>query len=246
MTMSSDGPSAYVSQAEFSRLKGVSRKTATIWKQKGWLVVTDAGLVDVAATEALLAQRPTTYRGGSTVAPGSVTATVTDAPVTKRNGKGNPAGSAPADPSQEPAPPLVDENGKPIPSMAEATRLKEHYLALQRKHEHEIRNREWVRIEGVGTQVEREYAVVRERLMTIPGAIAASLDRAKARFDWYPSCCQMTRLGGITWRTVWTCQTQHGGISVLQMNYTAQPSTGLNRGVKRLQDIFTASPANLP
>jgi len=128
VTMSSDGPSANVSQAEFSRLKGVSRKTATIWKQKGWLVVTDAGLVDVAA---LLAQRPTTYRGGSTVAPGSVTATVTDAPVTKRNGKGNPAGSAPADASPEPPPPLLDENGKPIPSMAEATRLKEHYLALQ-------------------------------------------------------------------------------------------------------------------
>ena len=42
-----------VSQAEFARLKGVSRKTVTQWKNQGRLVVCD-GLVDVEATQAQL------------------------------------------------------------------------------------------------------------------------------------------------------------------------------------------------
>ena len=53
-----------VSQAEFARLRGVSRATVTHWKRAGRLLLTDDGKVNVAASEELLSQRPETYRGG--------------------------------------------------------------------------------------------------------------------------------------------------------------------------------------
>lgn len=44
-----------VSQADFARLHEVSRKTVTVWKQKGLLVL-QGKLVDVAASDELLRQ----------------------------------------------------------------------------------------------------------------------------------------------------------------------------------------------
>jgi len=41
----------FVTQAEFARHRKVSRKTATVWKQKGLLVLTAEGRVDVGATD---------------------------------------------------------------------------------------------------------------------------------------------------------------------------------------------------
>jgi hypothetical protein len=54
-----------VSQAEFARLRGVSRKTVTLWKRQERLLLTSDGMVDVAASDELLAQRAATYRGGT-------------------------------------------------------------------------------------------------------------------------------------------------------------------------------------
>ncbi len=53
----------FVSQAEFARARGVSRKTVTGWKQKGLLVLDGEGRIDVEATEWNLDQRPATYDG---------------------------------------------------------------------------------------------------------------------------------------------------------------------------------------
>ena len=52
-----------LTQAEFARHRKVSKKTVTLWKQKGLLVLLDTGLVDVERTEWNLDQRPPTYRG---------------------------------------------------------------------------------------------------------------------------------------------------------------------------------------
>lgn len=54
----------YVKQAEFARRRGVSRATVTEYKAKGLLVMTDDGLVDVAASEARLAASLDPVRGG--------------------------------------------------------------------------------------------------------------------------------------------------------------------------------------
>jgi len=59
----------------------------------------------------------------------------------------------------------------------EAQRVKEVYLALLRKQEFEIEQGELVTIEEVGREVEREYSMVRERLLTIPGKVSALLAR---------------------------------------------------------------------
>lgn len=152
-----------VSQAEFARLRGVSRKTVTLWKKQERLLLTSDGLVDVAASEELLAQRPETYRGGTV--------------------KGALSAAAPATDEE---PPILDRNPEEIAlslswTLVEAQRVKEKYLALLRKQEFEVEQGRLVEIEAVGREVEREYTIVRERLLTIPGKIAASLvgcDRA--------------------------------------------------------------------
>jgi len=59
--------------------------------------------------------------------------------------------------------------------------VKEVYLALLRKQEFEVKQGELVEIEAVAYEVEREYSIVRERLLSIPGKVSASLvGRARA------------------------------------------------------------------
>ena len=161
--------SAFVQQAEYARHRGVSRKTVTGWKQKGRIVLTDAGLVDVVASDARLDERPETYRGGVTKG--------ADATVTGNSRPAATAGNAD----------LLTKSPAEIAealdwSTAEAQRVKEVYLALIRKQEYEVGHGKLVEIEAVAILVEREYSVVRERLLAIPGKLAAKLvglDRAE-------------------------------------------------------------------
>jgi hypothetical protein len=127
----------FLSQAEFARHRGVSRKAVTTWKQKGLLVLDGAGRVDVESTEWNLDQRPATYRGG-----------VTHRPV--RGKDGNSATHAEAAPKSAPKPapepqprpaPLEpgEDQEKPFdpdnPNLptAIAVRRKENWLGLHRK-----------------------------------------------------------------------------------------------------------------
>jgi len=55
----------FLSQAAFSRARGVSRKQVTVWKQTGLLVLRGK-LVDVEASEKLIDARPEKFRGGVT------------------------------------------------------------------------------------------------------------------------------------------------------------------------------------
>jgi hypothetical protein len=161
-----------MSQADFARRRGVSRKAVTSWKQKGLLVIGSDGQVVVEASEWNLDQRPATYRGG-----------VTHRPV--RGPDGNNSSAPPASAARSKTRPSqsdddegdivgFDLDAEDLP-LAEAVRRKENYLGLLRRRELEVANTEWVRIEAVAAQVEREYGTVRERLLTIPGKIAASL-----------------------------------------------------------------------
>lgn len=166
-------PSGELSQAEYSRYRGVSRKTVTVWKTKGELVLSASGLVDVAASDARLASRPQVNRGGVTSA-------------IKATGNGNEPRTPAA--SKPPAAMLqgsVEEIAVSFDwSHAEAARVKEVYLALLRKQEFETAQGKLVEIEAVGEAVEREYAVVRERLLAIPGKLAAKLvDRDRVAIE---------------------------------------------------------------
>ncbi|WP_461659002.1 hypothetical protein [Methylorubrum aminovorans] len=121
----------FLSQAEFARRRGVSRKAVTTWKQKGLLVLDGAGRVDVERTEWNLDQRPTTYRGG-----------VTHRPVRAKDG--NNASHAEAAPKPAPKPqlrpaPLDGDGGQedtfdpddPNLPTAIAVRRKENWLGVQ-------------------------------------------------------------------------------------------------------------------
>lgn len=161
---------ANVSQAEFARIRNVSRKTVTLWKQKGWLVLDETGRVDVAATERLLNQRPTTYRGGTAAAAPAPPAT-SDADPSVQADEYQEAEVAPADP----ATPVYDASGKLIPSLAQSQRAKEYYLGELRRHELQVKNREVVLVEAVGVEVERIFSVLKETLLSVPGTVATSL-----------------------------------------------------------------------
>jgi hypothetical protein len=65
----SDTP--FMSLAEYSRRCGVTRGAVTGWRRRGYIVLTAAGKVDVVASDARLAARPSISRGGKTkVRPG--------------------------------------------------------------------------------------------------------------------------------------------------------------------------------
>lgn len=155
----SDGDKAFMTQAEYSRHRGVVRSTVTVWKNRGRLVMDAEGRIDVAASDLALDERPKTYRGGSTEAPSL-------APAGDLFAEAARAAMAPAE--------EVDPDSSRW-STATATRVKETYLALQRKAEYEKLIGQLVPIEDVARQVEADYAAIKERLLTIPGKIAASL-----------------------------------------------------------------------
>ncbi len=124
----------FLTQAEFARHRGVSRKAVTGWKQKDLLVFNEAGLIDVDASEWSLDQRPANYRGGVTHRP------VRTAPAKPKPDTWQTVGEAMPRPGAVTISAEGDEDGEaghdptnlPLP---DALRRKENYLGLQRKQE---------------------------------------------------------------------------------------------------------------
>jgi len=176
----------FVTQAEYGRHRGVSRKTVTGWKQRGLLVLDAYGRVDIAMTDAALDERPATYRGGVTSARKGNSPAADRAAVPERRGKSRAQVPAQRDPAPED---LADDEFEDAPvdlsefgiefaggwSLAEASRVKEIYLALKRRQDFLIAECKLAPIEDIAQQVEAEYAIVRERLLGIPGKLGASL-----------------------------------------------------------------------
>ncbi len=133
-----------MNQAEFARHRGVSKAIVTKWKGLGLLKLTDAGLVDVNATEWELDQRPAKYRGGVSHRP--IRATVRDESDPREK---------PERPKPKPAPrsaeipvtpdePLDFDPDDPNLDLQEAVRRKENFLGLQRKQDYEVKQGELV------------------------------------------------------------------------------------------------------
>ena len=118
-----------MNQSDFARLHGVSRKTVTMWKSRGWLIMSGDD-IDVTASNAQLEKyRKTINRPTKERAAAPVKKSVLPSPsVTKEPGEG-------ADPSLESiARDFILENGAEL-SLDEARRVKENYLALLTKLE---------------------------------------------------------------------------------------------------------------
>ncbi|HIF5760725.1 TPA: hypothetical protein ACX3MK_003502 [Raoultella ornithinolytica] len=117
-----------MNQSDFARLHGVSRKTVTMWKSRGWLIMSGDD-IDVSASNAQLEK----YRK-------TINRTVKENKVVpiKKNSMPSPSkeeDDVGDDPSLESiARELLLENGAEL-SLDEARRIKENYLALLTKLE---------------------------------------------------------------------------------------------------------------
>ncbi|MEX3690809.1 hypothetical protein AB3X91_11810 [Paraburkholderia sp. BR14263] len=158
---------ATMNQAKFAELHGVSRKTVTKWKERGWLVFA-GNEVDVDASNEVLKK----YRRDGV-----------EIPVTQE--RGNTTGNklvelaAKAGESLEDAALRVLETNGATMNLDEARRVKENYLALLNQLEYDERSKAVVAADEVAKAVGSEYARVRTRLLAIPAEQAPRLHRAK-------------------------------------------------------------------
>lgn len=140
----------------FAKLRGVTRMTVHRWRDRGHVLLDDKGRVRVAASNAMLADRPEVYRGG-------------------RRG-GNPAKGVAA---------TVFDDGHRSPNeitTANAIAEKETYLGLMRKLEYEIATGQVVDIAVVTSVVARDYTIMRNQIMGVgikTGMMLAACDDAE-------------------------------------------------------------------
>jgi len=170
---------AQVTQAEFARQRGVSRKTVTDWKAKGLLSMTPDGLVKVEESEWLLADRPQTYRGG---------ATKSDTPA-RPAPKPALVAAEPGETPEQAAERIVVHEGSAPYAHAEAVRIKENYLALLRQLEFDLKSGAVVPIDVVIAVLVEQLAKVRNKVLGIGvrvaprAAVLKSAQEVKALFD---------------------------------------------------------------
>lgn len=161
-------------QSEFAALHGVSRKTVTKWKERGWLVFAGDD-VDVDASNALLKR----YRRDGVPA-------VTQA--TEGNKQGNKPRRAPrkvtevtiqeGESGAQAAVRLLVASGADM-DIEEAKRVKENYLALREQLEYDRDAGLVVEVADVAKAVGEEYAKVRTKLLSIPSEHAPRIQRLK-------------------------------------------------------------------
>lgn len=144
---------ALVTQAEFSRISGVSRKTVTQWKARGWLVM-HAGRVNVDASNANLKK----YRRDGAPSGGTVERSVDETP--SQAAERIALSVAPFD-------------------LNEARRVKENYLALLNQLEYDQKSGAVVAVTDVAKVVGEQLARVRTRLLAIPSECAPQAHRMK-------------------------------------------------------------------
>ena len=152
-------------QSEFAALHGVSRKTVTLWKQRGWIVL-QGNEVDVDASNALIKR----YRRDGIER------------VTQCNKQGNKQKGAtvlPGERIEAAAERILLQSGADM-DIDEARRVKENYLALLNQLDYDQKAGAVVLVAEVAKAVGEEYAKVRTRLMAIPSEQAPRIVRLKA------------------------------------------------------------------
>lgn len=180
---------AAISIREFARREGVSDTLVRKAIAKGRLTAGADGRLDAAlvGTDWRVANRPAADRashvaagkagqGGAAVAPTPAPSTAARAASAAGHAPSAPAAPAGGGGDDDPVELLAGLPGDPRHwSLAQAERWKEIFLALQRQLKFEVESGRYVLVDEVVAQVEREYATVRERLLVIPGKLAALL-----------------------------------------------------------------------
>jgi phage terminase Nu1 subunit (DNA packaging protein) len=183
---------AQVNQAAFAALHGVSRKTVTAWKARGWLVL-QGEQVDVEASDARLKKY---RREGLPVvtyvnfgAQGNSEGNKGNSQGNKGNSQGNNLGNRkgnkqrllsvqPGERAEDAAVRILSVTGADM-DYDEARRVKENYLALLHQLDYNQKSGAVVAIADVAQAVGEEYAKVRTRLLAIPSECAPRLHALK-------------------------------------------------------------------
>lgn len=141
-----------LNQAQFAAHRCVSRKTVTGWKQRGLLVFSDDGKVDVLASDRRLLDHgillPADLAGNS----------FADSIVTSLNAE-IPCGTW---------------------TKSEAERVKENYSALLRQLSYDRESAAVVEIDDVVMAIRQEYSIVRARLAQIGANVAPNLAKLRS------------------------------------------------------------------
>lgn len=140
-----------VNQSGFAAWRGVSRKTVTGWKQRGLLVLTDDGSVDIGASDEML-------RGHGIVFPPGAEGNKAKAPVTGE--------------TIEEAAARIVLNSDEIPDKVVSEKVKEHYVAQLRKLEFDRESALVAEIDDVVIAVATELSLVRNKLLNIGSRVA--------------------------------------------------------------------------
>lgn len=162
-----------INQAGFAEMHGVSRKTVTGWKARGWLVV-EGGQVDVDASNAILAKHR----------PGGIQVVTQPAPGNK-SGNTIAAGNRPAKVTVRDGESIEQAAGRALAAsndditIDDARLMKEKYLGLLNQLEYDRESGLVVESAIVAREVGEEYAKVRTRLLSIPAEQAPYLHRLK-------------------------------------------------------------------
>jgi nucleoid-associated protein YgaU len=150
----------FLSRSDFAVRHKVSRQTISEWSRRGLVTFApDGRRVDVTATEALLAARPSRYRGGRPKGPHAVD----DATNPQIADDTVPIGDDAAE---------LDAAGA---TLVDWQKRKEKALCEIREHELQTRRGRYAPVEAMGRRVEDEYGIVRERFLSIPGKVSDAL-----------------------------------------------------------------------
>lgn len=153
-----------MNQSDFAKLHGVSRKTVTTWKARGWLVLAGDD-IDVDASNANIKQyRKTVTRpekNNEKNAAGNKQGN-----KSQGNNSGNRSGT-----DQEESPTKIVErmiamNGAKM-TLDQARTLKENFLALLTQLEYEIKSGQVLPYKEMIAAVGQEYSRMRTRLIAI-------------------------------------------------------------------------------
>ncbi|MFS7358658.1 RNA polymerase subunit sigma-70 [Rahnella inusitata] len=153
-----------MNQSDFAKLHGVSRKTVTTWKARGWLVLAGDD-IDVDASNANIKQyRKTVTRPEKNN--GKNAAGNKQGNKSQGNNSGNRSGT-----DQEESPTKIVErmiatNGAKM-TLDQARTLKENFLALLTQLEYEIKSGQVLPYKEMIAAVGQEYSRMRTRLIAI-------------------------------------------------------------------------------
>lgn len=163
-----------MNQSEFAASHGVSRKTVTKWKERGWLVFS-GNEVDADASNQLLKK----YRRDG-IDP--VTPDATGNKPGNKSRAGVPRAPrvtiADGESADQAAERILAATGAEM-TIDEAKRVKENYLALKAQLEYDRDSGLVVEVADVAKAVGEEYAKVRTRLLSIPAEHAPRIQRCK-------------------------------------------------------------------